>query len=97
VHKVASPLPGRKEIEHIRGEIKAGKRRIVWKDTGDSIISENIKGEGVAVMKEPQPKRIILNTEPIDINVAPKAVKLISTKALVQDFIGVPYSLAFIR
>jgi hypothetical protein len=78
-------------------EINAGKRHINWTDTGDSIISEKLTSEVEAFKAEARPRRIMMDAEPMDISAAPQAAKLISTTALVQDFIGIPSSLAFIR
>jgi hypothetical protein len=93
----ATPLPGAHEIEQIRGQINATKREIVWTNTDDALISDTLTSDVVCIGPELHPKRIIISTEPMDISIAPQPAKLISTTALVQDFIGVPGSLAFIR
>jgi hypothetical protein len=91
------PLPAAREIERIRGEINAGKRQIVWADTADSVFSEKLTADLGGQEEDARPRRVMIDAVPMDITAAPHAVKLISTTALVQDFIGLPYALGSIR
>jgi hypothetical protein len=90
-------LPGKREIEQMRDQINLSRRPVVWSDRSDDVISERIKGEVASPIEEVRTRRIIIDQEPIDINSPPKASQLISTTAFIQDFIGVPSSLSFIR
>jgi hypothetical protein len=69
----------------------------VWNNTSDSLFSEKITGDLRTTTEEVRPQRIMMDSNPMDNNGTPHAAKLISTTALVQDFLGIPHSLAFIR
>jgi hypothetical protein len=90
-------LPGKREIEQMRDQINSSRQPVVWSDRSNDVISERIKDEVVSPIEKMRTRRIIVNQEPIDINSPPKASQLISTTAFVQDFVGVPSSLSFIR
>jgi hypothetical protein len=51
----------------------------------------------VNVRNEQLPHSIMAGPDPIDIHALPQAARLISTTASVQDYIGVPHSLSFMR
>jgi hypothetical protein len=93
----AAQIPSQKELEKIRDQINSSRRTVVWSNRSDIMLSERIKDDVTAPAEEIRPRRIIMDQEPIDIKSPPKASQLISTTALVQDFIGVPSSLSFIR
>lgn len=86
------------EIENIKRVINATRpRTIMWGDSTPGMISERIKADVSTPRTETRRHTIIINSDPIDLSNPVPAAKLISTKALVQDFIGVPNSLSFIR
>jgi hypothetical protein len=81
----------------MRAEYSSWKRPVVWADRSDEVLSQQLTDEVVSPRPETHPRRIILGHEPIDINEPPKAARLISTTASVQDYFDVPNSLSFIR
>jgi hypothetical protein len=86
------------DIENMRRMINAARPRTIYsRDTSNCMFNEKILTGDPLTGQETRPKSIIVDGEPIDINEAPKATRLISTTASVLDYIGVPNSLSFIR
>jgi hypothetical protein len=79
----------------MREEIQASKKSVVWVAQSDLVLNQRITDDLTPSRPEPPRKRIILDHQPIDINLPPQGAPLISTKALVQEFIDVPNSLSF--
>jgi hypothetical protein len=91
-------LPNARDIERLRQEVKASRpRQIQWGNT-DPSFNQDLVSDGIVNPKDRQrPKCIMADADPIDIHAPPQPAKLISTTALVQEYIGVPNSLSFIR
>ena len=91
--KELTDLPDSEDIANIKKIIKSTRKRtIMWGDSSFNTFNAKLAGEWEAA-KEPKRSRFIIDNDPIDINNPVSAAPLISTKALVQDFIGVPTSL----
>jgi hypothetical protein len=102
---VAPPQPRRRaddpmtrtDIENMRKMINSAQPRTTyWADTSNCMFNEKCLTD-ISSPEEVRPRSIIVDTQPIDINVPPQAARLISTTASVLDYIGVPNSLSFIR
>ena len=95
--KTVSKIPNSNEIKKMEMEIKASRpKSILWGESShsmNSIITKEITSETPAK----QSKVINDLHEKLDISVSIPPSKLISTTAYIQDYIGVPNSLAFIR
>jgi hypothetical protein len=88
-------LPTRRDIERMREQIEASKKSVIWTDRSDVVLSQRITDDLPLLCPEPPRKHIILDHQPIDITLPPHAAPLISTTALVQDYVDVPHSLSF--
>jgi hypothetical protein len=86
------------DIEKTKRAINVARPRTIYSaDTSNWMMNQRVLTAGQLTGQELRPKSIIVDAEPIDINVAPRATPLISTTASVLDYIGVPNSLSFIR
>lgn len=93
-----SIVPKREEIESLKKEIRQTRpKSILWGDTTYSLVDQKLATDFKTTETIAKKKFIVDNTERMDINELPKATKLISTTAFIQDYIGYPNSLAFIR
>jgi hypothetical protein len=81
----------------MRAQVTASRKAVVWKDRSEDVLSQRIIDEVISPRDEVRGPRIITDYEPIDTHLPPRAARLISTTAGVQDYIDVPNSLSFIR
>lgn len=88
----------RSEIENLRKIVNSNRpKTIMWGDSAP-MMNDRIKGDITSTPRNEEKRRtIIIDNDPIDINSPVPAARLISTTAFIQDYIGVPNSLSFIR
>jgi hypothetical protein len=91
-------LPNSRDIERLKQELNAKRPRpIQWRDTDPSFNQDLVSDHIANSRDEQRPRYIMAGPDPIDIYAPPQPTRLISTTASVQDYIGVPNSLSFIR
>lgn len=95
--KSSSDVPDSEDIENLKRLLKSARRpTIMWGGSALNTFNERIVDEWQTKV-EPKRKTVIVDHEPIDINNPVAAAPLISTKALVQDYIGMPMSFPYAK
>ena len=92
-------VPSADDIQHLKKMVESAKRRqIMWGESDMSTFNERVTSGALTSRPDPRRKTIMVNDhDPVDIASPIKATPLISTTALVQDFIGVPNAVSYIR
>jgi hypothetical protein len=94
--RISSPicLPTKRDIRHMRAQIRSFKRGQVWNDGSDGIPTQKLPDAVEAPNNEVRRTLMITDLKPVDVRRQLQAAPLISTAGLIMDYIDVSHSLS---